>query len=66
MGDSQTFVTGFRTTGDHRFQPGITGGIIGFGGLGGRRFEGRSIREDAIRDCVRRGFPALGRSSLYR
>lgn len=59
MGDSQTFVTGFRTTGDHRFQPGITGGIIGFGGLGGGRFEGRSIREDAIRDCVRRGFPAL-------
>jgi len=59
MGDSQTFVTGFRTTGDHRFQPGITGGIIGFGGLGGRRFEGRSIRDDAIRDCVRRGFPAL-------
>lgn len=59
MGDSQTFVTGFRTTGDHRFQPGITGGIIGFGGLGGRRFEGRSIREDAIRDCVRRGFPSL-------
>ena len=28
MGDSQTFVTGFRTTGDHRFQPGITGGMI--------------------------------------
>ena len=52
-------MTGFRTTGDHRFKPGITGGIIGFGGLGGRRFEGRSIREDAIRDCVRRGFPAL-------
>lgn len=59
MGDSQTFVTGFRTTADNRFQPGISGGIIGFGGLGGNRFEGRSIREDAIRDSVRRGFPAF-------
>jgi glycine/D-amino acid oxidase-like deaminating enzyme len=59
MGDSQTFVTGFRTTGDDRFQPGITGGIIGFGSLRGQRFEGRSIREEAIRDCVRRGFPPL-------
>lgn len=59
MGDSQTFVTGFRTTGDDRFQPGITGGIIGFGNLRGQRFEGRSIREEAIHDCVRRGHPAL-------
>lgn len=59
MGDSQLFVTGFRTTGNHRFNPGITGGIIGFGGIRGRRFEGRSIREDDIRACVRRGHPAL-------
>ncbi len=59
MGDSQTFVTGFRTTADHRFQPGISGGIIGFGGLRGNRFEGRSIREHAIRGSVRRGFPAF-------
>jgi glycine/D-amino acid oxidase-like deaminating enzyme len=59
MGDSQTFVTGFRTTGNHRFNPGITGGIIGFGSMSGQRFEGRSIREDVIRDCVRRGHPAL-------
>ena len=59
MGDSQLFVTGFRTTGNHRFNPGITGGIIGFGGLNGARFEGRSHREDDIRDCVRRGHPAL-------
>jgi glycine/D-amino acid oxidase-like deaminating enzyme len=59
MGDSQTFVTGFRTTADHRFQPGITGGIIGFGGLGTNRFEGRSIREADIRSCVSRGFPAF-------
>lgn len=64
MGDSQLFVTGFRTTGDHRFNPGITGGVIGFGSMGfgngaGDRFEGRSSREEAIRDCVRRGYPAL-------
>jgi len=59
MGDSQLFVTGFRTTKDHRFNPGVTGGVIGFGGLNGARFEGRSLREDVIRDCVRRGHPAL-------
>jgi glycine/D-amino acid oxidase-like deaminating enzyme len=59
MNDSQLFVTGFRTTADHRFTPGITGGVIGFGGLGGNRFEGRSQREDTIRDSVRRGHPAL-------
>lgn len=59
MGDSQIFVTGFRTTGNHRLNPGITGGIIGFGGMTGARFEGRSHREDVIRDCVRRGHPAL-------
>jgi glycine/D-amino acid oxidase-like deaminating enzyme len=59
MGDSQTFVTGFRTTANHRFQPGVSGGVIAFGALSGKRFEGRSFRENAIRDCVRRGFPAL-------
>ncbi len=59
MGDSQTFVTGFRTTADHRFQPGISGGIIGYGTIEGQRFEGRSIREAEIRASVERGFPAL-------
>ncbi len=59
MNDSQLFVTGFRTTSDHRFAPGITGGVIGFGGLGSNRFEGRSFREGAIRDSVRRGHPVL-------
>jgi glycine/D-amino acid oxidase-like deaminating enzyme len=59
MNDSQVFVTGFRTTRDHRFTPGITGGIIGFGSLNGARFEGRSIREADIRASVQRGFPAL-------
>lgn len=59
MNDSQVFVTGFRTTIDHRFAPGITGGIIGFGGLNGARFEGRSVREADIRASVQRGFPAL-------
>lgn len=57
--DSQIFVTGFRTTADHRLGPGITGGVIGFGGLGTRRFEGPSRREAEIRDCVRRGLPKL-------
>jgi len=64
MGDSQLFVTGFRTTGNHRFNPGITGGVIGFGTVGfgngaGDRFEGKSMREDVIRACVQRGYPAL-------
>lgn len=64
MGDSQLFVTGFRTTGNHRFNPGITGGVIGFGAMGfgngaGDRFEGKSMREDVIRACVVRGYPAL-------
>jgi glycine/D-amino acid oxidase-like deaminating enzyme len=59
MGDSQLFVTGFRTTANHRFNPGVSGGIIGFGSIQGQRFEGRSIREDDIRACVRRGHPAL-------
>jgi glycine/D-amino acid oxidase-like deaminating enzyme len=59
MGDSQVFVTGFRSTANHRFNPGVSGGIIGFGGMRGQRFEGRSIREDDMRACVRRGHPAL-------
>ncbi|MBA4099808.1 MAG: hypothetical protein C0484_23920 [Rhodospirillum sp.] len=59
MGDSQTFVTGFRTTGNHRFNPGVSGGIIGFGTMQGQRFEGRSIREDDMHACVQRGHPAL-------
>lgn len=59
MGDSQTFVTGFRTTGNHRFNPGVSGGIIGFGTMQGQRFEGRSVREDDMRACVQRGHPAL-------
>lgn len=64
MGDSQLFVTGFRTTKDYRFNPGISGGVIGFGNMGfgngaGHRFEGRSPREDAIRASVQRSYPAL-------
>jgi glycine/D-amino acid oxidase-like deaminating enzyme len=59
MNDSQIFVTGFRTTADHRLAPGITGGIVGYGGLGAARFEGPSVREAAIRDCLRRGLPRL-------
>jgi glycine/D-amino acid oxidase-like deaminating enzyme len=57
--DSQTFVTGFRSTHDHRLNAGVTGGQIGFGGLGGQRFEGRSPREADIRRCIARAAPAL-------
>jgi glycine/D-amino acid oxidase-like deaminating enzyme len=57
--DSQTFVTGFRTTHDHRLNAGVTGGRIGFGGLAGQRFEGRSPRETEISHCVARAAPAL-------
>ncbi|WP_162916753.1 NAD(P)/FAD-dependent oxidoreductase [Dongia deserti] len=59
ISDSQVFVTGFRTTGDHRLNAGVTGGIIGYGSLGGARFEGRSPREDAIRAALRRCHPTL-------
>ena len=59
MGDSQTFVTGFRSTVDGRINAGVTGGVIGFGGLRGARFEGRSRRDADIRACLHRGHPAL-------
>jgi glycine/D-amino acid oxidase-like deaminating enzyme len=57
--DSQFFVTGFRTTADRRLIAGVTGGTVGFGGLVGATFEGRSTREADIRDSIRRGHPAL-------
>ncbi len=57
--DSQTFVTGFRTTRDHRLNAGVTGGQVGFGGLDGQRFEGRSPREAEISRCLARAAPAL-------
>ncbi len=44
MGDSQLFVTGFRTTRDHRLNPGITGGVIGFGGAGSTARASRAVR----------------------
>ena len=64
MGDSQLFVTGFRTTVDHRINPGVSGGTIGFGTLGfgqgaGQRFEGKSVREAAIHAAMQRGHPML-------
>jgi glycine/D-amino acid oxidase-like deaminating enzyme len=60
VSDSQTFVTGFRSTIDGRINAGVSGGVIGFGGLGGARFEGRSRRDADIRACLRRGHPTLG------
>ncbi len=62
--DSQTFVSGFRSTADGRIVAGVTGGAIGFGGLDGRRFEGRSPRAGDIANAVRRIFPALGEAPL--
>ena len=59
VSDSQTFVTGFRSTVDGRINAGVTGGVIGFGGLRGARFEGRSRRDADIRACLKRGHPAL-------
>lgn len=59
ISDSQVFVTGFRTTSDHRLNAGVTGGVIGFGGLHGARFEGRSSRESDIRAAMQRCHPAL-------
>ena len=59
VSDSQTFVTGFRGTVDGRINAGVTGGRIGFGGLGGARFEGRSRREEDIRASLRRAHPVL-------
>ena len=59
VSDSQTFVTGFRATVDGRIGAGVTGGRIGFGGLNGARFEGRSRRQEDIRACLARGHPML-------
>lgn len=59
MTDSQTFVTGFRTTADARLVAGVTGGTVGFGTIAGNQFEGRSHREAAIRAALQRGHRAL-------
>ncbi len=59
--DSQVFVTGFRTTPDDRLSGGVTGGRIGFAGLGAARFEGRSAREDVFRAALARANPKLAR-----
>lgn len=46
--NSSIFVSGFRTMPDGRIVGGVTGGKIGFGSLGGQRFEGRTPREPDI------------------
>lgn len=58
--DSQTFVTGFRTTPDGRLSGGVTGGRIGVGRLVGQRFEGRSAREAHMHAFYARANPRLG------
>ncbi|MBL8708870.1 MAG: FAD-dependent oxidoreductase [Rhodospirillaceae bacterium] len=60
ISDSQTFVTGYRTTGNRRINAGVTGGRLGFGSFRGQRFEGPSLREAAIRASIARGHPSLG------
>ena len=64
VSDSQIFVTGFRSTAEGRINAGVTGGRIGFGGLGGARFEGRSRREGDIRAALLRGHPLLAEPSF--
>jgi glycine/D-amino acid oxidase-like deaminating enzyme len=58
--DSQTFVTGFRTTPDGRLSGGVTGGRLGIGSLDGVRFEGRSAREAEMHAFYARAHPRLG------
>ena len=58
--DSQTFVTGFRTTPDGRLSGGVTGGRLGIGALDGERFEGRSPREAEMHAFYARANPKLG------
>jgi glycine/D-amino acid oxidase-like deaminating enzyme len=58
--DSQTFVTGFRTTADGRLSGGVTGGRLGIGSLVGVRFEGRSQREAEMHAFYARAHPRLG------
>jgi glycine/D-amino acid oxidase-like deaminating enzyme len=58
--DSQTFVTGFRTTRDGRLSGGVTGGRLGIGSLDGARFEGRSPREAEMHAFYARANPRLG------
>jgi len=58
--DSQTFVTGFRTTPDGRLSGGVTGGRLGIGSLDGTRFEGRSARETEMHAFYTRAHPRLG------
>ena len=57
--DSQTFVTGFRTTPDGRLSGGVTGGRLGIGSLDGTRFEGRSAREAEMHAFYSRANPRL-------
>lgn len=58
--DSQTFVTGFRTTPDGRLSGGVTGGRLGIGTLDRHRFEGRSPREAEMHAFYARANPRLG------
>lgn len=62
--DSQTFVTGFRTTADGRLSGGVTGGRLGIGSFDGVRFEGRSPREPEMHAFYARANKRLGKVSF--
>ncbi len=64
MIDSRVFVGGWSPTRDGRLSVGVTGGIIGFGGIVDRRFDGPSQRVPEMRRALRDGHPALADFSL--
>lgn len=59
MIDSRVFVGGWSPTRDGRLSVGVSGGVIGFGGIVDQRFHGLSPRVAEMRRVLRDGHPAL-------
>ncbi|RVC25226.1 FAD-dependent oxidoreductase, partial [Mesorhizobium sp. M7A.F.Ca.AU.002.02.1.1] len=59
MIDSRVFVGGWSPTRDGRLSVGVSGGVIGFGGIVDQRFHGQSPRVAEMRRALRDGHPAL-------
>lgn len=59
MIDSRVFVGGWSPTRDGRLSVGVSGGVIGFGGIVDQRFHGLSPRVAEMRRALRDGHPAL-------
>jgi glycine/D-amino acid oxidase-like deaminating enzyme len=57
--DSRVFVSGYRVTRDGRLNVGVTGGVIGFGGIIDERFHKSSRRVEDMRRALRDGHPKL-------